>query len=549
MDNNEWITKETENIILDDSNYVVNLEWRNKQTSSGTAPRITRSLAKENIPHDDIDIYFPYIGSDKMYAQIGYGINNNIPKGAKSLAISLLSAKEGKWIGLFKVNKKQSYLIFINDDLIDPDGDILIEHEIAEEKFKEICETNELTRDQIVMHIDNKKDGISGLLKILEEANSKKIPSYKTIEVNLKAIHPIFYLLPLGIVLGGLGYGYIQYQANVERLEIEAQRQREEVQRFREQELLNSQNKENEYRELLSYLEEKKQERYEEIFENAKRQKPKPWFNEPNPYELFSFCLEELKKMPLFKSTWRLQNASCNRNEVRGIYRRGDVVNVDRFIEENPTAFLDIIGESATFRYPVVENFNRSDDRIPENFQEYRDSRYRLIGSLQNRNVSYNLGGSSFASMQIEGTSWDEDDGIQVDDYDLSSIGTSIFDQIRNSRATSNRNTRVQESVREKSYRERYEEHLKEDEIERLTLSDLPDHYIDQLNDIYEIDWATQHLTISTQNTLDWFGNVIPNIKGLRVNEIIVDIGQSSLIEWRLIGTFYYKERASIGEE
>jgi hypothetical protein len=252
--------------------------------------------------------------------------------------------------------------------------------------------------------------------------------------------------------------------------------------------------------------------------------------------------------MPLFRSTWRLQNASCDNREVRGIYRRGDIVNVDRFINENPMAILDIIGESATFVKRVNQDFNRSEDRIPETYPEYRNARYHLIGSLQNRNVSYNLGTSSFNVVPVSDEDEWIDDGVDTDEFNLNT-GTSIFDQIRSSRNASNRNNRNVEAPRERTYRERYEAHIKEDEMSRLTVSDLPDEYINELNNIYAVDWATQQLTLSTQTTLDWFENIIPNINGLRVNEIRVDITQSSQIEWRLNGTFYYREQASIQGE
>ena len=49
IQNNDWIDKIAKSIPIDNNNYIVNLEWRNKQTSAGTAPRITRALAKENI--------------------------------------------------------------------------------------------------------------------------------------------------------------------------------------------------------------------------------------------------------------------------------------------------------------------------------------------------------------------------------------------------------------------------------------------------------------------------------------------------------------------
>ena len=85
---------------------------------------------------------------------------------------------------------------------------------------------------------------------------------------------------------------------------------------------------------------------------------------------------------------------------------------------------------------------------------------------------------------------------------------------------------------------------MKEDDIKNITIEDLPMEYLERLNTFFAVDWATEQLNVSSHTTLDWFDKIIPSITGLRVDEIRVDVSYSSQIEWRMVGTFYYKEEA-----
>lgn len=556
IQNNDWIDKIAKSISIDNNNYIVNLEWRNKQTSAGTAPRITRALAKENIPHDDIDIYFPYIGSDKMYAQIGYAIDNGFSDESKPLAASLLSARNGKWAGLFRINEKESYFIFINEDLIDPDSDILGDHDDIEIIFKQACEDNDLTKEQILIYIEDTDSGIEGLKEILSESNIKKIPRYKNININFKKVNPFFYAIPIISIILILSFFHYNEKQKEKRLALEAEKQREEMRLRRLAEIDNSMSEEEDYKKRLEEIKFKKERRFEELFNIAKDQKPKPWVDYPQSNQLFSFCTNSLKRVPLFKSTWKLRNATCDRDSITSVYVRGSSVNVDRFIEENPNAILDSTGESATFITMVNEDFNNSYDKIPENFNDYKRSRYLLIGSMQNRNVSFNIGASSFISTGSNIVS--QDDHNENDEiHDSGYVNTSILGQLRNnvnnfvdnSRSNFSNQNRSNDEKEELTYKEQYENHIKEEDIEALNISDLPDNYLMKLQNIYEVDWATQQISISTPTTLDWFSNIIPDVNGLRINEIRVELGGSSQIEWRLLGNFYYREKASLQNE
>lgn len=549
MRNEGWINKETKEVLIEDIPYSVNLEWRNKQNASGVAPRITRKLAKDNIPHDNIDIYFPFVGSDKMYAQIGYGKSDNVSKKSKSLAASLLLSKGGKWVGLFKVNETQDYLIFINDDLIDPDGDILLDSDMAEEIFKEICQENELTKEQIVMEISSPESGQEALSDILNEVSVRKRPTYRNIDIKFKMIHPIFYIVPLlGLVAIG-GYGYIEYKEGVREAEIEAEKQRKQVAEYREKEILNKEKEEEEYKEKLSELKKKREEKINSLFNEARQQKEKPWQDEVNSVELFEYCIKELKDISLFKSTWRLRNASCNANNIESMYTRGDIVNVNNFLSENDNAIIDMIGESATFRENVDNVFSRSEDDIPNTPSEYKQARYSLIGSLQNRNVTYNIGSSAF---ETESTSGDE--SVNYDNEmssDMNISGESILDQIRNARGSdnvsnSNNNQNNGFENNDITYKEQYENLLERKDVEEMTIEDIPDEKLAELENILQTDWQTQQVSISTTSTLDWFKNIIPLVKGLRIKQINVNISSSSQVEWELIGTFYFKESSNI---
>lgn len=558
MNDTGWINRDTSEIIIDDIPYAVNLEWRNKQTSSGVAPRITRKLAKENIPHEGIDIFFPFVGNDKMYAQIGYGNSENVSKKSRSLAASLLLSRGGKWVGLFKVDDEKDYLIFINDDLIDPDGDLLLDSSIAENVFKQICEDNELNQDQIIMEISDAESGINSLFDILSEVNARKKPTYKNIDINLKMIHPSFYLITAIGIIALSGYGYYEYQEGVKQAEQEEERQRREIAEYREKELFSQKEEEDKYKKMFLELESKKNAKIKELSEEAKLKRPKPWIDHPNPLELFEYCMQELKSVPLFKSTWGLRSASCNSDNVRSMYIRGDVVSVNSFLSENPNAVVDMLGESATFVKENNQDFSKSQDNIPETPQEYRYARYTLIGVLQNRNLSYNLGASAYNIEPIDGYGMDMmSSGVDENTSNLGISGSSIIDQIRDAANNiGNRvNNRVNNSLNNEvginsetnlTYKERYENHLTEEEINQMTIGDLPEENLIELNNLFQVDWQTQQLRLSTTSTLDWFKNVIPEINGLRINQINVNISSSSVVEWELIGTFYFKESSNI---
>ena len=538
MNNDEWIDKKAKTLKISDKDFVVNLEWRNKQTKLGNAPRITRNLARENAPDDIVDVFFPYIGMDKMYAQLGYGVNNNLPSKAKSLAVALLSARDGKWAGVFKISKDTSYLIFINDDLIDPDGDIIGESKYIEEKFKNICELNDLKAEQYFSYIEDEESGIEALEKLLDDANLKKVPSYKTIDLNIKQISPIFYTIPVLIIAVFIGYGYMKYQDNIHQEKLKNEANQAKMRKFRQEENLRIQEENEEYRRLYNNLVEIKKEKFEEVYENAKKEKPKPWAEKSDPMDMFSFCSSELKKMPLFKSTWKLENASCNENNIIAVYQRDSIVNVDEFLSENPNARLDALGETATFIEDIKYEFNKAKDKIPENNIEYNRARYDLIGFLQNRNVTYNLGSSSIDITNIGGNGGN-----------FNSTRSNIIERVRNTINLSSSNSNSENIVNETNntqdnFKEKYENHMKEDDIRNITVEDLPMEYLERLNTFFEVDWATEQLNISSHTTLDWFNQIIPSITGLRVDEVRVDVSSSSQIEWRMIGTFYYKEEA-----
>ena len=537
MNNNQWIDKKAKTLKVSDKDFVVNLEWRNKQTKLGNAPRINRNLARENAPDDIVDIFFPYVGMDKMYAQLGYGVNDNLPSKAKSLAVALLSAKDGKWAAVFKISEDTSYLIFINDDLIDPDGDIIGENKYIEEKFKKICEMNDLKSDQCFSYIEDEQNGLEALEKLLDDAHLKKVPSYKTIDLNVKQISPIFYTIPILIIALFIGYGYMKYQDNINQERLENEANQAEMRKFRQEENLRIQKENEKYERLYKNLVEIKEEKIKEVYENAKKEKPKPWTEKSDPMALFSFCSSELKKMPLFKSTWKLESAICNENNIIAVYQRDNVVNVDMFLSENPDAKLDALGESATFIEDVKYEFDKAKDKIPEDNIEYNRARYDLIGFLQNRNVTYNLGSSS-----IDITNINSNRGSSSTE---SNVVNKVSNLINLDNINLNSGNRIDEiSLDKESFKQRYEKHMKEDDIKNITIEDLPMEYLERLNTFFAVDWATEQLNVSSHTTLDWFDKIIPSITGLRVDEIRVDVSSSSQIEWRMVGTFYYKEEA-----
>lgn len=505
--------------------YAVNLEWRSKQSSDDTPIKLTKNNIKEIRPSSDYDCFVGMPTLDESYIQVGYSNKELTPIKTHSLAMSLTGKTDKTELFVFKMDEDTSYILFYQNGIIDPDTDLIGKSDEIEEYAQQIIADNDLGKGSYHIFNGTVEESITEIEAFIIHKD-KKIPVIRSISFSFKEVPKQFYVIGGALtIIVFAGVGYLQYSSYIEvKKEQEAQAERmEQIRKEREaKQSILEENAKKEF-ETLMELRDKK---IESVFNDAIEHKPEPWNQYGEPRDFLEMCINNIRNSPVFRSTWKLRQASCDGDSVRTIYERNGVLNVSAFLANNPNASINPEGDIATISKQTLYQKKPIDEEIPQNVEESKDAKFNIIGFLQDRpDISYQFNSRSMS-----------DNGQNISlGSDARNIQRRIFNMSPEDETTINMD-------QYETYVKKLENMPSEEEINNMGVEDLPMDKIMTLREAFREDWQQEFLILRSANSISWFSGLYTNIPGLRVNKVDLNILPNNSIEWVIESPFFYKQ-------
>jgi hypothetical protein len=505
--------------------YAINLEWRSKQSPDDTPIKLTKGNIKEIRPSADYDCYVGMPTLDESYIQVGFSNKELTPIKTHSLAMSLTGKAEKTELFVFKIDEDTSYILFYQNGIIDPGTDLLGKSDEIEEYAQEIIEDNDLGKGGYHIFNESVEESITQIESFVIQKD-KKIPVIRSISFSFKEVPKQFYAIGGAVVvIAFAGAGYSQYSSYIEvKKEQEAQAQRmEDLRKEREvkQKIL-EENAKKEFEKLVALREAQ----IEKVFSTAMEHKPEPWNQYGEPKDFLEMCINNIRNSPVFRSTWKLRQASCDGDSVETIYERNGVLNVSAFLAINPSASVNPEGDIATISKQTLYQKKPIDEEIPQSLEESNDAKFNIIGFLQDRpDISYQFNRRPMS---------EDGQGVSLS-RDARNIQRRIFNMSPEDESKLN-------MEQYDTFVEKLEHMPSEEEIKNMGVEDLPMDKIMKLREAFREDWQQEYLVLRSANSISWFSGLYTDIPGLRVSRVDLNILPNNSIEWVIESPFFYKQ-------
>lgn len=512
-------------IEINGRQYAINLEWRSKQSPDDTPIKINKANIKEIRPSQDYNCYVGMSTLDESYIQVGFSDKQLTPIKTHSLAMSLTGKTDKTEIFVFKINEDQSYILFYQNGIIDPGTDLLGKSEDIEEYAKEIIDENDIGVNEVHLYNDSIDEAIKKIESILL-IKDKKIPVIKSVNFSFKEVPKQVYLATGAVIFLSVGFfSYNEYSSYIE-IKKEKEEQKERMEKLREEREKKEKVKEENAKKKVEELVKLKEQKVETIFKEAIKNKPEPWNKYGEPVDLLEMCINNIKNSPVFRSTWKLRQASCNGDKVETIYERNGVLNVSSFLDNNPNAKINPEGNIATISKQTLYKKKDIDENIPQSIDEYNDVKYKIIGFFQDRpDITYQFNQRPSNQAMSAGELSPKTRDIQRRLFNMS-----------------------QENV-EKINLEDYETYVEKlevlptkEEIENMNINDLPSDKIETLREQFRENWQQEYLVLRSANSISWFSGLYSDTPGLRVSRVDLNILPNNSIEWVIESPLYFKQ-------
>lgn len=534
----KFSNKIAETLLVNDTIYAIGVEWSSFQDASESRKERNSKLENKK-PDGNYDLRTVFTTANSLYHIVGFSSTDYILKGTKPLALMMLanivqSIQDDNWIGIYKIGKGKYYVLFIQETTIHPDSDAVMSYEDAIAYKNEMEEMFSIKEQNIVIHTDKVDHAIDSIKNIItgDPATSKKVQGLKPYVFSIGEIHPAIYGVVAVAVIGGAWYSYSSYQANKIEEERIAQERREKLRSFKDNKMKSLEEKRES---LILKIEDKRElikKRYEEIYQGALTKKPEPWNMAMMPSDFFEACLPVMNGAPAIKSSWRLMSISCDANTVTSSYKIDGDVDVGKFFKLHPESTINHSGDVAMFTQKLQKFGEKANTGIPENKKEYEEAKYNFIGLFQyNKDITLTNGSSSSNSHQYYNPHAQE-----VEDY---------YNQQRSLRGKKEKSEeKALKDMETSELEDVYNDMLSDNEIQNLSVNDLPIEYKLKLNDFYKKDWLIENSTIKSLTPISQMGESLDDIKGLRVENIGATVSEEKAVTWNVGTSLYVRDKA-----